>query len=69
MKFRNHRSVSAIRNAFNPQSFDFSKVSVDYVLKEISKLGNRKAVQNNDIHLKILKQNADIFGSYTLFFL
>ena len=69
MKFRNHRSVSSIRNAFNLQSFNFSKVSVDYVLKEISKLGNRKAVQNTDIHVKILKQNADIFGSYTLFFL
>ena len=38
MKFRNHPSVSAIRNAFNPQSFSFSKVSVDDVLKEIKKL-------------------------------
>ena len=38
MKFGNHPSVSAIRNAFNPQSFSFSKVSVDDVLKEINKL-------------------------------
>ena len=33
MKFRNHPSVSAIRNTFNPQIFNFSKVSD--VLKEI----------------------------------
>ena len=68
MKFRNHPSVSAIRNACNPQSFNFSKVSVDDVSKEINKLGNRKAIQNTGILLKILKQNADIFGSYICHF-
>ena len=68
MKFCNNPSVSAIRNAFNPQSFNFSKVSVDDVLKEINKLGNRKAIQNTDIPVKILKQNADIFGSYICHF-
>ena len=36
MKFRNHPIVSAIRNAFNPQSFSFSKVSVDDVLKKLT---------------------------------
>ena len=55
MKFRNHPSVSAIRNAFDPQSFNFSKVSVDDALKEINKLGNKKATQNTDIPVKILK--------------
>ena len=34
-------SVAAIRNAFNPQIFSFSKVNVDDVYKEIIKLGNR----------------------------
>ena len=63
MKFRNHPCVSAIRNAFNPQSFNFSKVSVDVLLKETNQLGNRNAIQNTDIPVKILKQNADIFGS------
>ena len=37
MKFCKHPSVT---NAFNPQNFNFSKVSVDDVLKEINKLGN-----------------------------
>ena len=68
MKFRNHPSVSAIRNAFNPQSFNFSKVSVDDVLKEVKKLGNRKAIQNTDILVKIIKQNAHIFESYICHF-
>ena len=67
MKFRNHPSVSAIRNSFNPQSFNFSQVSVD-VLKEINKLDNRKAIQNTYIPVKILKQNADIFGSHICHF-
>ena len=37
MKFCNHPSVSAIRNAFNPQSFSSSKVSAVGVLKEVEK--------------------------------
>ena len=68
MKFCKHPSVSAITNAFNPQSFTFSKVSVYDVLKEINKVGNRKAIQNTYIPVKILKQNAEIFGSYICHF-
>ena len=45
MKFRNHPSVSAIRNAFDLQSFNFSKVSVDDVLKEINKFGKKRQYQ------------------------
>ena len=56
MKFCNHPSVSAIRNAFNPQSFNFSKVSVDDMPKEINKLGNRKAIQRTDLPINALKQ-------------
>ena len=67
MKFRNHASVSTIRNAFNPRSVNFSKVSV-VILKEINKLGNRKAILSHDIPVKILKQSADIFGSYICHF-
>ena len=44
MKLRINLSVSAIRNAFNLRSFSFLKVSVDDVLEEINKLGNRKAI-------------------------
>ena len=44
--------------------FSFSNVSVADVKKEIRKLDPRKATQNTDIPVKILKQNADIFGNY-----
>ena len=36
VKFCKHPSVSAITNAFNPQSFNFSKVSVDDVLRKLT---------------------------------
>ena len=41
---------------------------VDDVLKKINKLGKRKAIQNTDIPVKILKENAEIFGSYICHF-
>ena len=46
----------------------FSKVSVNDVLKEINKLDDRKVIQSTDIPVKILKQNADIIGSYIFHF-
>ena len=67
MKFCNHPSVSAIRNAFNPQTFNFSKVSVDDISKEINKLGKRKAIQRTDLPVNALKLNADIFRSYIFY--
>ena len=68
MKFHNHPNVTAIRNPFNPQSFNFSKGSVDDVLREINKLCNRKAIQSTEIPVRILNQNANIFGSYICHF-
>ena len=68
MEFCNHASVFAIENVFSPQSFSFSKVSVVDILKKINKLGNRKVIQSTDIPVKILKQNADIFGNWICYF-
>ena len=42
-------------------TFKLSCVSLDDVSKKIKKLSTRKAVQINDIPLKILKQITDIF--------
>ena len=44
--------------------FSFSSVPVADVKKEIRKPDPRKATQNTDISVKILKQNSDIFGNY-----
>ena len=53
----------------NLGSISFSKVTVDDILKEIDKLDNTKTIQNTDIPVKILKQNADMPGSYICYFL
>ena len=39
-------------------------MSVQDVAEEIKKLSTRKDTQSTDIPVKILKENADIFGSY-----
>ena len=39
-------------------------MSVQDVVKEIKKLSTRKATQSTDIPVKILKENAGIFGNY-----
>ena len=45
--------------------FSFSNVSVADIKKEIRERDPRKATQNIDIPVGILKQNSDIFGNYT----
>ena len=44
--------------------FSFSNASVADLKKEIRKLAPRKATQNTNIPVRILKQNSDIFGNY-----
>ena len=43
-------------------------MSVQDVVKEVKKLSTQKASRSTDIHVKILKENADIFGSYICYF-
>ena len=45
-------------------SFYFSHVDKNTFLKEIKKLNLNKAVQDSDIPVKILKENADFFADY-----
>ena len=51
---------------FSPRfsSFYFSDVDKNTVLKEIKKLSFNKGVQDSDIPIKILKENADFFADY-----
>ena len=42
--------------------FDFCRVCVQDVVKEINKLSTRKATP--DLPVKILKESSDIFGNY-----
>ena len=64
LKYANHTTTIAIKYLNNTSTFSFSNVSAADVKKEIRKLDPRKATQNNDIPVRILKQNTDIFGNY-----
>ena len=68
MKYRNHPSIAAIKNLNKGSRFDFCRVSVRDVVKEIKKLSTRKATQYTDFPVKILKENSDIFGNYIVIF-
>ena len=60
LKYANHPSTIAIKDLNNTSLFSFSNASV---AEEIRKLDPRKATQNTDIPVRILKQNSDIFGN------
>ena len=64
LKYKNHPSIVAIRNANNNPHFHFSEVSVEEDYKEIRKLSPRKSAQSIDISVRVLKENADIFADY-----
>ena len=63
-KYRNHPSINIIRHFSQMySSFYFSQVEKNIVLKEIRRLSSKKAVQETDIPVKILK-NADFFAEH-----
>ena len=63
MKYRNNPSVNTIRRfSQGNSSFYFSLVDKNSVLKEINCLKANKAVQDNDIPVKVLKENANLFA-------
>ena len=64
MKFRNHPSAIAIKNLNSGLRFDFCRVTVQDVEKEIRRLSTRKTTQYSDLTVKILKENSDIFEKY-----
>ena len=64
VKYKNHPSIVAIRNANNNSHFHFNEVSVEEVYKKIRKLIPRKSAQSTDIPIRVLKENADIFADY-----
>ena len=63
LKYRNHPSINTIRRfSQGNRGFYFSRVDKNTVLKEIRKLGSKKAVQETDIPVKVLKENANFFA-------
>ena len=64
LKYKNHPSIVATRNANNNSLFRFNEVCVEEVYKEIRKLSARKSAQSTDVPIRVLKENADIFADY-----
>ena len=64
-KFQNHPSIIKIKE--NHQGhFSFSAVEVEDVDREIDSLDASKAIQQNDIPVKIIKANRDIFSEFIM---
>ena len=60
LKYRNHPRIVAIKNLNKGSGFDFCRVSVQDVFKEIKKLSTRKVNKHTDLPVKILKENSGI---------
>ena len=64
-KFSKPPSILRIRQYFkNPTEFSFVPVDKDVIAKEIKNLNTKKAAPQDDIPVKILKLNNDIFSQY-----
>ena len=64
-KYSKHPSILRIKQYFkNPTEFSFVPVDRDVIAKEIKNLDIKNAASQDDIPVKILKLNNDIFSQY-----
>ena len=68
MKYRRYPSITAIQDAYKGSSFSFSTVERVDVIREIKNLSKKKAIQDDDIPVKILKENVNFFAEYICIF-
>lgn len=64
LEYRRHQSVFIIGNLNICSHTQFTLVSVDELLKELTKPNPRKVVQSTDVPVKVLKDNADVYVDY-----
>ena len=64
-KFQNHSSIIKIKENHHGH-LSFSAVEVEDVDREIDSLDASKAIQQNDIPVKIIKANRDIFSQFIM---
>ena len=62
MKYRRHLSITAIQEAYKGSYFSFSTVEKVDVIREMKKLNKKKAIHDDDIPVKILKENVSFFA-------
>ena len=54
----------AIFENHKDSAFSFRHVSLDEIIKEIKRLDVKKACQDTDIPVKVIKNNSDIFADF-----
>ena len=64
LHYKNHPHVCNKKFFSRFFKFYFSHVDKNAVLKEIEKLNLNRAVQDSNIPVKILKENAELFAGY-----
>ena len=64
-KYSAHPSILRIKEKMNNNVFSFRNVTYAKIVNEINSLDTSKSTQLEDIHFKIIKDNADIFASFT----
>ena len=68
VKYSNQPSINIIlRFSQRFSSFHFSHVDKNTLLKEIERLRAKKAIQDTDIPVKVLKENAEFFAEQICF--
>ena len=68
MKYRRRPSITAIKDAYKGSSFSFSIFEKVNVINETKNLSKKKAIQDDDIPVKKLKENVNFFSEYICIF-
>ena len=63
-KYASHSSIVAIKTKFLHNNFSFQPISIEKVNELIKNLDPRKSSQKDDIPIKIVKSNLDIFSNF-----
>ena len=64
LKYKNHPSITVIKEKAKNSVFSFYEVDKDKIKKEINRLNKNKASQKSDIPIKIIHDNIDIFADF-----
>ena len=65
LKYRKHPSILAIKRKLKSGPvFTFNHITKEDVIKEINNLDASKASKEDDIPIKVIKKNSDIFSSF-----
>ena len=64
LKYKNHPSITAIKEKSKNSKFTFHEVDNEKIIKEIKRLDKNKDSQKSNIPITIIHENADIFADF-----